>query len=209
MRFITTATLNWFDDGCCDVKYLDLWNDVPLSYQPGQPIDENWYRYHFEQHIGHDPGGQLFQAAASTLKQYQYYPKDVMTVVGDHDVYRRQLEVGDRIVQRVHVFQFRGRPVLDAITMNEIIDVIDEPRRYGITYVTVNTHIEQGEWAATVTWHKNDDVILTIDSLSRPVPHEPARNYNFIRSLQKHAYQRGLDHFTECVWELARKQVEV
>ncbi len=208
MKFITTATLNWFDDGCCDIKYLDLWNDVPLNYAPGQTIDGNWHNDHFEKRIGHDITGNLFQTAAALLQQYEFYPKDIIAVVGDHHVYRRQIEVGDRIVHRVHVFQFRGRPILDAITMTEVINVINEPRRYGITYATVETHVEQGEWTAVVTWQQNNDVVLTIDSLSRPVPHEPARNYSFLRSLQKNAHQRGLEHFTDCVKKASLKTVE-
>jgi len=192
MKFITTATLNWFDDGCCDVKYLDLWNDVPLNYAPGQPIDENWHQDHFEHHIGHDLRGTLFETAASLLQQYEFYPEDIMAVIGDHNVYRRQIEIGDRIVHRVHVFQFRGRPILDAIAMTEIVNVIDEPRRFGITYATVDTHVEQGEWTAKITWQKNNDVVLTIDSLSRPVPNEPVRNYKFLRSLKKAVYSTKL-----------------
>ncbi|KAA3655069.1 MAG: DUF1990 family protein [Chloroflexi bacterium] len=208
MKFITTATLNWFDDGCCDVKYLDMWNDMQLNYVPGQKTDGNWYSDHFEHRIGHDPEGKLYKTAVALLQQYEFYPKDSIAVVGDHNVYRRQIEVGDRIVHRVHVFQFRGHPILDAIAMTEITKVVNEPRRYGITYATVDKHVEQGEWTAMVTWQQNNDVVLTIDSLSRPVPNEPVRNYNFLRSLQKNAQRRGVEHFTERVKENGHISVE-
>ena len=122
---------------------------------------------------------KLFQTAVSLLKQYEFYPKDIVSVFGDHNVYRRQIEVGDRIVHRVHVFQLRGWHILDAIAMTEVVNVINEPRSYGITYATVDTHVEQGEWTAIVKWKNNNDVVLEINSLSRPVPHEPTRNYNF------------------------------
>ena len=208
MKFITTATLNWFDDGCCDVKYLDLWNDVPLNYQPGQPTDSNWHNDHFEKHIGNDTSGKLFKTAVSLLKQYEFYPKDIMAVIGDHNVYRRHIEVGDRIVHRVHVFQLRGWHILDAIAMTEVVHVIDEPRSYGFTYATVDKHVEQGEWTAVVKWKNNNAVVLEIDSLSRPVPNEPTRNYNFMRSLQKQAQLRGLEHFVDRVKEENSRSIE-
>ena len=208
MKFITTATLNWFDDGCCDVKYLDLWNDVPLNYKPGQPTDKNWYHDRLEKHLGTDASGKLFQTAVSLLKQYEFYPKDIVSVFGDHNVYRRHIEVGDRIVHRVHVFQLRGWNILDAIAMTEVVNVINEPRSYGITYATVDTHVEQGEWTAVIKWKNNNDVVLEINSLSRPVPHEPTRNYKFMRNLQKQAQLKGLAHFASRVNEEKMKVVQ-
>lgn len=208
MKRLTTTTLNWFDDGCCDVKYLDLWNNAPLNYYPGQPIDESWHTDHYEQLLGNDPTGTLFQASSKRLMRYQFYPTDILNHVSDFDLYERPIRVGDRIVQRIHVFQLFGRSVLDAITMTEVTDVITGPRRCGFTYATVDTHIEQGEWTAMLEWKNSGDVILSIDAISRPVPHEPSRNYTLIRSLQIHANQEGLEYFSQCVHEDTRHRIE-
>ena len=199
MKLFTTATLNWFDDGCCDVKFLDLWNNAPLNYVPGQSIDENWHTDHYVQQLGNDVTGKLYRTASKLLMQYQFYPEDVLTHVSDFDVFERPIQVGDRIVQRVHVFQLLGKPILDVITMTEVVQVIDEPRRCGFTYATVDKHVEQGEWTAVLEWQQNGDVIFTMDAVSRPVPHEPARNYNIMRLLQVHAHQRGMEHFVQQV----------
>lgn len=199
MKLLTTATLNWFDDGCCDVKYLDIWNNAPLSYRHGQPVDSGWRVDAYELSLGKDENGRLFRKAADLLMRYQFYPHDVMSHVSDFGVWDRWAQVGDRIVQRIHLFSLFGLPILDVIAMNEVRHVITEPRRYGLTYVTVDTHVQQGEWSACIQWRDDNHLILTIKSISKPTPEEPARNYRFMRSLQKSAHQRGLQHFKQAV----------
>ncbi|MBK8904704.1 MAG: DUF1990 family protein [Anaerolineaceae bacterium] len=197
MKFLTTAKLNWFDDGCCDVKYLDIWNGTALSYQPGQPIDASWHVDSYELLLGTDEEGRLFRKAADLLMRYQFYPHDVLSHVSDFGLWNRWAQVGDRIVQRIHLFSLFGKPVVDVIAMNEVRQVITEPRRYGFTYVTVETHVEQGEWTACLEWDPDNQLRLAVHTISRPSPEEPARNYSFMRTLQKSAHQRGLQHFKQ------------
>ena len=199
MKFLTTAKLNWFDDGCCDVQYLDVWNDVAVSYRQGQPIDESWHVDQYKLSLGHDEDGRLFQNAADRLMRYQFYPDDVLSHVSDSGLWDRWVQVGDRIVQRIHLFSLFGKPILDVLAMNEVSHVIAEPRRYGFTYVTVKGHVEQGEWSACLDWRDDGELILTVKAISKPVPAEPARNYGFMRALQKSAHQRGLQYFKQSV----------
>ena len=201
MKLLTTATLNWFDDGCCDVKFLDLWNEAPLSYSPEQIVDGSWHEDKYEQLICNDPSGKLFKKAADLLMRFRFYPKEVMSHASDFDLYERWAEVGDRIVQRIHLLQFLGRPILDAVTMTEITSVIKEPHRCGFTYATVETHVEQGEWSVLLNWRSNGDIVIRIEAISRPVPHEPTRNHSYMRAFQKSAHKRGLAHFTQSVLE--------
>jgi uncharacterized protein (UPF0548 family) len=197
MKLLTTAKLNWLDDGCCDVKYLDVWNKAPLSYRRGQPIDESWDVDTYKLSLGWDKDGRLFRKAADLLMRYQFYPHDVMSHVSDFGLWNRWAQIGDRIVQRIHLFSLFGKPILDVIAMNEVRQVLMEPRRYGFTYVTVQTHVQQGEWTGCIEWHEDDELSLTINSISKPTPEEPVRNYRFMRSLQKSAHQRGLAHFKQ------------
>ena len=199
MKFLTSAQLNWFDDGCCDVKYLDIWQKTPVSYRLGQPVDDSWYRDKYELSLGHDEDGRLFRKASDLLMRYQFYPADVMDHVSDFGLWDRWLQVGDRIVQRIHLFSLFGKPVLDVITMNEIRHVVTEPRSYGFTYVTVTNHVEQGEWSATIDWHDDGELILTVKVTSKPVAAETNRNHSFMRTLQKSAHQRGLQNFQQAV----------
>lgn len=199
MKLFTTAKLNWFDDGCCDVKYLDIWNDAPLSYRFGQPVDKSWHVDEYELLLGVDEDGRLFKKAADRLMRYQFYPQDVMSHTSDFGLWNRWVQVGDRIVQRIHLFSLFGKPVLDVVTMTEVTQVITEPRCYGFTYVTVDQHVEQGEWSAWLEWREDNDLILTVNAISRPRPEEPARNYSYMRNLQQTAHQRGLAHFKQTI----------
>ena len=200
MKLLTTATLNWFDDGCCDVKYLDIWHKAPVTYQPGQVIDDSWHVDTYEVSLGQDEDGRLFRKAADLLMRYQFYPQDVLSHTSDFSLWNRWAQVGDRIVQRIHLFSLFGKPIVDVIAMNEVRQVVTEPRRYGLSYVTVGHHIEQGEWNACLEWCDDNELILTIKAISRPVPQEPNRNYGYMRTRQKLAHQRGLQQFKQAVF---------
>ena len=199
MSFLTTAKVTWFDDGCCDVKYLDEWDRVPVSYYPGQLVDDSWYTDQYELKLGWDTSGKLFQAAADRLMAYQFYPEEILHHVSDFGLNERRPLPGDRIVQRIHVYALAGKPIIDVIGMTQIESVCEEPRRVGFRYVTVATHVEQGEWSAYVTWDTQGNVGLTVHSISRPVPEEPARNRKFIRARQKEGHRRGLAWFQKAV----------
>ncbi|MCP4416183.1 MAG: DUF1990 family protein [Chloroflexi bacterium] len=199
MKFFTTAQLNWFDDGCCDVKYLDIWNKIPVSYHLGQPIDDSWHVDTYELSLGYDEDGRFFHKASDLLMRYQFYPRDVLSHVSDFSLGQRWVQVGDRIVQRIHLFSLFGKPVLDVIVMNEVSHVITEPRRYGFTYVTVANHVEQGEWSICIDWQDDGQLLLTVKAISKPTAAEPARNHSFMHSMQKSAHHRGLEHFKRTV----------
>ena len=199
MKFLTTATLNWFGDDCCDVKYLDEWNSRRVNYRPAQARDAAWYRDEYEVELGRDSGDRLFRIAADYLMRYQFYPDDVMSHYGDFDLWQRWLQVGDWIVQRIHVLTLFGVAILDVIGLTEVRSVTLEPRCYGFTYVTVEPHVAEGEWSATVDWRDTGEVVLNVRSVSRPVPQEPARNHAFIRRFQEEAHRRGIDYFKEVV----------
>ena len=131
--------------------------------------------------------------------RYQFYPNDVLSHVSDFSLWNRWVQVGDRIVQRIHLFSLFGKPILDVVAMNEISQVITEPRRYGFTYVTAANHVEQGEWTACINWRDDGELFLSVKAISKPSAAEPVRNYSFMRALQKSAHQRGLQNFKQAV----------
>lgn len=199
MTTLTTAQLNWFDDGCCDVRYLDLWDQQPLNFHPESIIDESWHHDHYDRVIGYDSSGELFEIASQRLLRYEFYPKSIISPTSDFSLNARKARVGDRIVQRIHLFQAFGRPVLDVVAMTEVTQLVDEPRRAVLAYATVATHVEQGEWSAMIEWQGNDEVLLSINAISRPAPAEPKRNYGYMRALQKQAHHQGMNHFVDLV----------
>jgi uncharacterized protein (UPF0548 family) len=199
LQFLTTATLTWFDEGCCDVKYLDEWHNAPLNYHPGQATTPDWHKDHHEKVIAHDTDGRLFPHAADLLMRYHFYPTHILSHVSTFGLADRWLEVGDRIVQRIHLLGLFGRSILDVVSMTEITQVIVEPHRCGFTYATVATHVEQGEWSVAVAWRPNGDLVLNLDAVSRPIPQEPRRNHLFMRAFQKAAHLQGMSHFQQMV----------
>lgn len=199
MRRLTTATLAWFDDGCCDVKYLDLWQNVPLNFTPTTTFDETWHQDAYAQRLGHDANGRLFATAADLLMRYQFYPPRLMHHVADFTSQDRWAAVGDRIVQRIHLAKFFGQPILDVIGMTEITAVWQAPNKIGFTYTTVDTHVEQGTWSAWISRQPTGEVQLHVEAISRPKPDEPARNYPFMRRFQKMAHRVGMAHFVRQV----------
>ena len=55
-----------------------------------------------------------------------------MLNTSDFQLEDRPVRSGDRVVQRIRLLLAWNRPVLEVLTMNEITEVIDEPRRKGL-----------------------------------------------------------------------------
>jgi uncharacterized protein (UPF0548 family) len=182
-----------------DAQYLQKWRGTPLTYSPNQEIpdrafqDENWNLDRYEIILGQDASGALFQRAAQLVLANQFYPSEVMTTVSDFGLVGRPVQPGDRVLQRIRIFQYRGLPILEILTMNEITEVIQEPRRAGFTYTTTSAHAEIGEWAPTVEWRENGEVALVISVVSRP--RSAAFSRSFARRLQLRAHKLSIHNF--------------
>jgi uncharacterized protein (UPF0548 family) len=199
MGFITSATLSWFDDGCCDVKYLDEWQDAPLSFTTGQATDSNWHKKSYEEIILPEADGRSFQTAADHLLRFHFYPQHILSFTSDFTLEQRRLRRGDRIVQRIHLLRLLGRPILDVMTITEVTNVVDESHRAGFSYVSVFPHVVQGQWQAAVVWDESGALRLTVDSILRPDPVEPASSHVLIRYFQRQAHRQGLSHFRQLI----------
>ena len=198
MTLFTTATLSWFDDGCCDVRYLDIWKDAPASYVPGRtPVGNSWFYDSHEETVACNARSHTFRRVRNLLLDYEFYPPTWMSTASDFGCEQRLMRVGDRIVQRHHLFHLSGFSLLDIIGLVEIHAVWDEPRRVGFSSVTVSPHVTQGEWTITATWQNNGDIVLGVRAVSRPVPGEPRRNHRFLRNWQQVAYHRGITYFKQ------------
>jgi uncharacterized protein (UPF0548 family) len=189
----------FFGLGGTDTKYLDLWRNVPLRYVPGQKTDSTWHTDDHEEIITHDPDGVYFERAADLLMRYHFYPETLLSHTSDFSLQDRWVRPGDRIVQRITALRLLGFPILQALTMNEIYAVIDEPRRKGFTYVTTEAHIEMGEWSPKVEWRENGDLVLTIHVHSRLAYDLPLRFCTLIRRFQLRAHDAGIETFKKRV----------
>ena len=188
----------WFGAGRQkDGQYLQKWRSTPLTYSPDQNLDENWNLDRYEVILGQDPSGNLFQRAARLTLHNQFYPPEVMSSASDFGLDKRSVQPGDRVLQRIRVLQYRGLPILEVLTMNEITEVIQEPRRAGFTYTTTSAHAEIGEWSPTVEWRENGEVALVINVVSRARPGVSRYSRSFARRMQLRAHKLSIRSFLD------------
>ncbi len=196
MAYQDGAVLVWFGRGQrSDAQCLEKWRDTSLTYSPEQEVDENWNADHYEVVLGVDPSGALFQRAARLALNNLFYPSEVMSTVSDFSLVGRPVQSGDRVIQRIRIFQYLGIPILEALTMNEITEVIQEPRRASFTYTTTTAHAEIGEWSPTVEWRENGEVRLVISVVSRSRPGVSSFTRRLSRRLQLHAHKASIRNF--------------
>lgn len=190
----------WFGKGRSnDAQYLTLWQNAPLTYDPKQAVDHHWNVDRYEAILGRDTTGALFTQAASLVLHNRFYPEDVMQSVSDFGLENRAARPGDRVLQRIRIFQYNTLPILEVLALNEITEVIDEPRRAGFTYTTTSAHSEIGEWSPRVEWRENGEVALIVEVVSRIRPGAPALARHLARSLQLRAHQLGIENFRALV----------
>lgn len=190
----------WFGAGRQnDVELLIAWRDAPLTYSPDQELDSNWYADRYEIILGKDQSGELFRRAAGLLRKNQFYPPEVLTATSIFGLAGRPVQPGDRVIQRIRVFQIQTLPVLEVLTMNEVTQVIEEPRRVGFTYTTTAAHSEIGEWSPSILWRENGDVVLLIEVVSRARPGASQYSSRFTRKLQLRAHKIAIQNFQALV----------
>lgn len=196
MTYTAGAIPVWFNRHReLDAECLQAWRESPLTFAPDQVIDDQFNADHYEIVLGRDTTGNLFTRAAMITLMNQFYPPDVMANASDFGLENRSVQVGDRVLQRIHIFRVAGRPVFELLTMNEITRVIQEPRRAGFTYTTTAVHNEIGEFSPAVEWHENGEVVLRIDVLSRTLPGASALSRWLNRRMQLKAHRLSIQNF--------------
>lgn len=201
MDFPEGAKLIWFGrNRQMDRKYLQAWRHSPLTYTKQTALDSFWNADRYEIFLGNDPDGDLFQRASQLLMTNQFYPPEVMASVSDYSLQERRVRLGDRILQRIKIFQIRQHPLLEALTVNEITEVVEEPRRVGFTYTTTRTHSEVGEWSPAIDWRADNDVVLVIQVLSRIQPNTSLLIHRFTRKFQLRAHRISIRHFVRLLF---------
>lgn len=196
MTFPQRAVSVWFGKARAkDAQYLQKWREAPLTYSPRQPIDSNWHMDRYETVLGRDDSGNLFRRAAELTLKNRFYPPEVLVNTSDFGLENRPVQVGDRIIQRIRLLQIGERPLWEVLTMNEITEVIDEPRRAGFTYTTTASHSEIGEWSPVVEWRPSGEVVLIIEVISRTKPGMSPFARRQSRRLQLRAHQLSIQNF--------------
>lgn len=167
--------------------------DAP-TFDPGNLEGELAARYEHDRRVGVvGHGADDFAAAASALRAWAAH--DVLGV----QVFPARSPVA---LGATYLVTF-GTPLLAIAAPCRVADVVDTPRRYGFTYVTLRGHPEEGEESFVLELDALGDVRFTIEARSRPrsallratapvnrlVQHYVARGY--LRAMQRHVRRRA------------------
>ncbi len=201
------ALMVWFGrQPASDLDYLTAWQNAPLTCSPGQDPNLGFNVDCYEVILGRDATGDLFRRAAELTLRNCFYPPEVMSITADYDLEDRPVRAGDGVLQRITLFQANGRPLLEAVTLDRVTSVVDEPRRAGFTYVTTTAHSETGEWTPMVEWRENGEVVLLINVVSCPRLGIAGWLRYWVRGLQIRAHKLSIANFLA---KLNGEEVEV
>jgi len=97
---------------------------------------------------------------------YRIFPANIMTFLTQWHDEGRSIQVGDTIVQQVYLPPLRSlsAKIVFGVRINELID---EPKRKGFSYETLDGHVEQGESTFTIE-EVSGKLISKIETHSRP-----------------------------------------
>lgn len=187
--------LAWFSRKVDLYAVLDAWSDAGTTFEPGRPIGGSWYVDRYEVALGEDDDHALFDRAVKRLFRYDFYPRSFLTVAANFLGEERPPGAGERIVQRIRVIP----GIVDAITMNIVESVWQEPDRKGFTLVTSERQYEIGEWTASIVRSPGRDTSLRVNVISKPSQRLPAPARLFARGLQKHAQKLAMKKFCNAI----------
>ena len=197
--------LVWFKHDVDLAKMLEKWHDEQSNYDPDEPKDESWFVDEFSILLGRASDDRVFERAAIRLLRYKFYPTSVLHAAAVFIREGRPPKTGERIVQRVKVIP----GLVDAVTMNIVTDVCDEPNRCGFRIVTSNQQYEKGEWSAYITRDQEGNVTLDVKVISKPATPLPFVSSSFARALQRRAHRLALNSFSEAIRGCAADSVVI
>ena len=98
---------------------------------------------------------------------YKIFPSNIMTYLTQWSFEKRQMEIGDTIVQQAFIPPFRhlSQKIIFGV---RIKDIINERTRIGFSYETLQGHIEKGISIFTIENTKNKKTIFKVHTFSQP-----------------------------------------
>ena len=98
---------------------------------------------------------------------YKIFPSSIMTYLSQWAFEKRQMQIGDTIVQQAFIPPFRNfsQKIIFGVRIN---DVINEPTRIGFSYETLNGHVEKGISIFTIEKTADQKTIFKVHTFSQP-----------------------------------------
>lgn len=142
---------------------FDRMKNAPLTWHPvqGGKLPLVHWRDRKVADLGADSTGERFRAIADLMISGHYYPPDVIQFFGRFGDEKRDLEVGDRVLQK---FVFCSVPLW---SMVEIWVATRTESECHIGYVTTTVHHGRGIWEARLT-RKDGQLEIEVKSISGP-----------------------------------------
>lgn len=106
------------------------------------------------------------QQSLDFLFDYQIFPDNIMTSMGQWTDENRKMKIGDTIAQQVYIppIKIFSQKIIFGVRVNEIID---QPDKKGFSYETLEGHVEKGVSSFTVE-RLDNKLIFKIQTYSTP-----------------------------------------
>jgi hypothetical protein len=101
------------------------------------------------------------------LFDYKVFPASIMTYLTQWNFEKRQMLIGDTIVQQAFIPPFRhlSQKIIFGVRINKIIN---EPTRIGFSYETLKGHVEKGISIFTIEKTADQKAIFKVHTFSQP-----------------------------------------
>lgn len=161
-------------------RFLRAQHDAKLSYPPellgATRSSQHPSRFSFDHRRTTLGRGEAdFDRAKIVLRAWRHFGLGWVNV---HDP-AAPLAVGQNVALIIHTLG------VWALSAARIVYVIDEPRRFGYAYGTLESHLECGEERFLIEWTGEDEVVYDLSAFSRPRHLLLRLGYPFTRSQQK------------------------
>jgi uncharacterized protein (UPF0548 family) len=104
--------------------------------------------------------------ARAAMFNYQIFPTNIMSALGEWQTGAREMRTGDTILQQIFLPPLRSisQKIIFGVRVNRIIEEVE---RIGFSYETLHGHVEKGESTFTIERHFAD-AVFKIETFSGP-----------------------------------------
>lgn len=98
---------------------------------------------------------------------YKIFPSNIMTFLTQWAFEKREMQIGDTIVQQVFLPPFHrlSQKIVFGVRIN---DIVKEPTRIGFSYETLNGHVEKGISIFTIEQTAGNKILFKVHTFSQP-----------------------------------------
>lgn len=147
------------------------WQNRSVTYQAGDERNapdwrvEEWNRV-FDTLPQVTPDA-IFQQARARLISMDVVPPHILELTAQWNVESRLPQIGDLLFQRTHFVRFGDFRLVDLLSATRIGEIVDEPTRFVLQYITLQGHPECGV-SNYVLHNDGQQVWFSIKPISRP-----------------------------------------